>query len=66
MKIIDELRDNNETLLIIEHNIEFVANVADYIIDFGNYAGQTGGKVVSKGSPEVVFADAKSSWHTAQ
>lgn len=61
--IIDKLRSNGETLLVIEHNIEFVANNADYVLDFGNYAGEMGGKIVAAGTPKEVFNDANSSWY---
>jgi excinuclease ABC subunit A len=40
-----------------------VANVSDYIIDFGNKAGKDGGKVVATGSPKEVFANKNSSWY---
>ena len=61
--IIDELRNNNETILIIEHNAEFVANYADYVIDFGINAGTNGGIIMSQGFPKEVFGDENSSWY---
>ena len=61
--ILAELCNGGETLLIIEHNIEFVANNADYVLDFGNYAGEKGGKIVSCGTAKEVFNDKNSSWY---
>ena len=63
VSIIDDLRKSNETILIIEHNLEFVANTADYVIDFGTNAGSKGGKIVSQGDPDTVFKNSNSSWY---
>lgn len=64
--IIDELRNNGDTLLIIEHNVEFVANNADYVLDFGDRAGEMGGEIVAYGTPEEVFRNEKSSWYQVE
>lgn len=61
-EIINELRDNGETVLVIEHNIEFISQNADYVIDFGNNAGDAGGRITAQGPPKAVFADRESSW----
>ena len=61
--IILKLQDNGETIIIIEHNLEFIAEVADYVIDFGNKGGEEGGKIVSIGKPENVLNDKNSSWY---
>ena len=55
------LQQNRETIIIIEHNIEFIAKIADYIIDFGIFGGKAGGKIVAQGLPELVFANKVSS-----
>ena len=62
-KIISELRDNGDTLLIIEHNIEFIVKDADFIIDFGNKAGDVGGIIEAMGTPREVFDNKNSSWY---
>lgn len=61
VKILYSLQANHETIVIIEHNIEFIAEVADYIIDFGVFGGEAGGKIVAQGLPETVFAHKDSS-----
>ena len=61
VKILFSLQANQETIIIIEHNIEFIAKVADYIIDFGVFGGEAGGKIVAQGSPETVFSNEASS-----
>lgn len=55
------LQENRETVIIIEHNIEFITKVADYIIDFGLFGGESGGKIVAQGLPKTVFSNKLSS-----
>ena len=59
--ILLELQQNNETIIIIEHNLEFVAEMSDYIVDFGLVGGNNGGIIVAQGSPQDVFDNKKSS-----
>lgn len=61
VNVLISLQEKGETILIIEHNIEFIAKVADYIIDFGVYGGNAGGKIVAQGNPKDVFAQKDSS-----
>ena len=61
IKTLFSLQDNHETVIIIEHNIEFIAKVADYIIDFGLSGGEAGGKIAAQGLPRAVFSDKASS-----
>ena len=63
ISVLLSLQAKGETILIVEHNIEFIAKVADYIIDFGVFGGQAGGKIVSQGLPQEVFENNKSSLH---
>lgn len=60
--ILFRLNKANETILIIEHNIEFIANVADYLVDLGTMAGDKGGVTILQGIPSEVLEDEKSSW----
>ena len=55
IKTLISLQDNGDTVLIIEHNIEFISRVSDYIIDFGIYGGNAGGRVAVQGKPQDVF-----------
>ncbi|HLL61303.1 MAG TPA: excinuclease ABC subunit UvrA, partial [Candidatus Nitrosocosmicus sp.] len=43
------LRNLGNTIIVVEHDVETIAN-ADHIVDFGPYAGQQGGSVVYQGS----------------
>jgi len=51
LKVIHRLVDDGGTVVIIEHNIEVIAD-ADYLVDIGPEAGDAGGKVVATGTPE--------------
>lgn len=61
IKSLLELQKRKETIIIIEHNLEFIAQVADYVVDFGTQSGLKGGKIVSSGLPKIVFNDKVSS-----
>lgn len=60
--ILCELSQHGETILIIEHNLEFIAKIADYMVDLGCTAGDNGGKTVIEGEPTIVIKNKKSSW----
>ncbi len=45
------LRDNGNTVIIIEHNLD-VIKCADHIIDLGPVGGNGGGEIVFEGTPE--------------
>ena len=53
LKVIHRLRDQGNTLAIIEHNLD-VIKTADWIVDLGPEGGAGGGKIVATGTPEEV------------
>lgn len=53
----------NETILIIEYNIEFISYVADYLVDLGMNAGNKSGATIIQGKPIEVVRDEASSWN---
>jgi len=53
LKIFHHLVDKKNTLVIIEHNLDVIAN-ADYLIDLGLDAGVDGGEIIAQGTPEAV------------
>ena len=59
IKIIQKLADQGNTILVIEHNLDFI-KIADHIIDLGPEGGLDGGQVVAQGSPEEVAKCKKS------
>ncbi|RJP74494.1 MAG: excinuclease ABC subunit UvrA [Ignavibacteriales bacterium] len=53
------LLKNNNSVVIIEHNLEII-KCADYIIDLGPEAGDEGGYIVATGTPEEIIRNKKS------
>jgi len=51
LKIIKKLVDNNNTVIVIEHNLEVIEH-ADWIIDLGPEGGNRGGEILFEGTPE--------------
>src|SRR5207248_1210770 len=47
------LRDLGNTILVVEHDEETIAN-ANWVIDIGPGAGEHGGRVIAQGTPEQV------------
>ncbi len=50
-----ELRDQGNTVVVIEHNLDVVA-CADWLVDLGPEGGDGGGDIVCVGTPERVAA----------
>jgi excinuclease ABC subunit A len=63
LKVLHQLRDAGNTIIIIEHNLD-VIKTADWIIDMGPEGGDGGGQVVAQGTPEDVAANPQS--HTGR
>ncbi len=63
LKVLHQLRDAGNTIVIIEHNLD-VIKTADWLIDMGPEGGAGGGTVVGVGTPEDIAANAAS--HTGQ
>jgi excinuclease ABC A subunit len=53
------LVDQNNTLIVIEHNLDIISQ-ADWIIDMGPGAGKFGGKVLFEGTPVDLLKNKKS------
>lgn len=59
IKILQRLADQGNTILVIEHNLDFI-KIADYIIDLGPEGGNNGGQIVAQGTPKEVAKNKKS------
>lgn len=53
LKIIAELRERGNTILLVEHD-EDTMRAADYLIDLGPRAGKLGGALMAEGTPDQV------------
>ena len=53
LKVLHQLRDAGNTIVIIEHNLD-VIKTADWLIDMGPEGGAGGGTVVGEGTPEAL------------
>src|SRR5205814_4055066 len=63
IRVLHRLVDAGNTVVVIEHNLDVIAD-ADWIIDLGPEGGDDGGRIVAQGSPETIVAQAGAS-HTA-
>ncbi len=53
MEVIQKLVDKGNTVVMIEHNLDVIAQ-ADWIIDLGPDGGNKGGQIVDEGTPEQI------------
>jgi excinuclease ABC subunit A len=63
VNVLQRLVDKNNTVIVIEHNLE-VVKCADYIVDLGPEGGDRGGEVIAACSPEELISQKDS--YTAQ
>ena len=59
LSVIFRLRDRDNTIVIIEHNLD-VIKTADWIVDLGPEGGNKGGEIIACGTPEEVVENKKS------
>ena len=59
LKVLYQLVDKGNTVVIIEHNLE-VIRCADWGIDLGPDGGNRGGELVAEGTPEDIMTNARS------
>jgi len=59
LKVIHKLRDQGNTVVVIEHNLD-VIKTADWVIDLGPEGGDGGGRIIAEGSPTEIAANPES------
>ncbi|MCY0387197.1 excinuclease ABC subunit UvrA [Robbsia sp. Bb-Pol-6] len=53
LEVIHRLREQGNTVVIIEHNLD-VIKTADWVIDLGPEGGAGGGEIIAQGTPEQI------------
>lgn len=56
LDVLQRLGDNGATVIVIEHDLDMIAN-ADYVIDMGPGGGKAGGTIVATGTPDDLSPD---------
>jgi excinuclease ABC subunit A len=64
LRVLHRLVDTGNTVVVIEHNLDVMAE-ADWIIDLGPEGGGGGGRIVAQGVPETIVRNPNKS-HTAR
>ncbi|MCC6290204.1 MAG: excinuclease ABC subunit UvrA [Chitinophagaceae bacterium] len=59
IKVLKELRDLNNTVVVVEHD-EMMMREADHIIDMGPLASHLGGEVIAEGDYDAIIYNPKS------
>ena len=63
VEVLQRLVEAGHSVIVIEHNLELIAE-ADWVIDLGPEGGGDGGEIVAEGTPEQIAANKKS--HTGR
>ena len=53
LKVLKRLRDNGNSVVVIEHNMEVIKS-SDWVIDLGPEGGSEGGEIIANGTPEQI------------
>ncbi|WP_341392748.1 ATP-binding cassette domain-containing protein [Arthrobacter sp. G119Y2] len=60
IRVLDRLLAKGATIVVIEHDLDLIAN-ADHVIDMGPGGGAAGGRIVATGAPDDVAGNPASS-----
>jgi excinuclease ABC subunit A len=59
LEVLDQLTERGDTVIVVEHNLDMIAE-SDWVVDLGPNGGDAGGQLVAEGPPAAIMAEPRS------